>query len=480
METGRQEISRRATIKGAGLFGAAAVLGATGTGAASPIPFGSTNTWSEIARKVVQTPFVDTHEHLLEEKTRLNGKSSRIQANDWSFLLSHYLDSDLFCAGMTEQEMNRFKSAETDPIAKWNILEPYWPAVRNTGYGQAVSIAFQRLYDVDELSAETVSKIQSAYEQLIRPGFYKKVLVETANLDSCQVNSLEGSAFQESDQPLLLMQDISFLGMHIGPEIGNLSGPAGIDVNDLSDWHKVIDWWFDKYAKYAVAVKSQAAYGRDIDYADVPAEQAEPIFKRILNGEKLSREESKPMEDHLFWYAVRKATACNLPVKLHTGYYAGHGGRMPLSRLMKNPDSAVDLCRIAPETTFIFMHIGYPFYEEMISVAKHYPNAHIDMCWAWIVSPSASTNFLKSYLGAAPANKVLTFGGDYIPVEPVVGHAAIARTGVICALGQLCDEGWLDRKRALDLVEPILCGNARRIFHLDEKRRYLEKVPWKA
>ncbi len=48
------------------------------------------------------------------------------------------------------------------------------------------------------------------------------------------------------------------------------------------------------------------------------------------------------------------------------------------------------------------------------------------MCWAWIVSPIASVNFLKQYLVTAPANKVLTFGGDYFSVEPVVGHAALA------------------------------------------------------
>ncbi|MFB3905793.1 MAG: hypothetical protein ACE15E_20280 [Acidobacteriota bacterium] len=35
-------------------------------------------------------------------------------------------------------------------------------------------------------------------------------------------------------------------------------------------------------------------------------------------------------------------------------------------------------------------------------------------------------NFLKQYLVTAPANKVLTFGGDYFSVEPVVGHAALA------------------------------------------------------
>ena len=48
---------------------------------------------------------------------------------------------------------------------------------------------------------------------------------------------------------------------------------------------------------------------------------------------------------------------------------------MPLSRLIHNAGSACELCRTAAHTPFVFMHIGYPYYEEMIAVAKHYSNA---------------------------------------------------------------------------------------------------------
>jgi predicted TIM-barrel fold metal-dependent hydrolase len=226
-----------------------------------------------------------------------------------------------------------------------------------------------------------------------------------------------------------------------------------------------------------VAVKSQAAYRRDLDYEDVPAEKAAPVFKRQINGEPISNEDRKLLEDHLFWYCVRKATEKNLPVKLHTGYYAGQN-YMPLARLAENPVSVSDLLRRAPETTFVLMHICYPYYEDLISLAKHYTNAHIDMCWAWIINPAASVQFLKHYLVTAPANKVLTFGGDYIPVEPVVGHAAIARRGITRALVELVEEGWLTSSAAMDLIEPIMCGNGKRIFHLDEKISRCQKATW--
>jgi predicted TIM-barrel fold metal-dependent hydrolase len=151
---------------------------------------------------------------------------------------------------------------------------------------------------------------------------------------------------------------------------------------------------------------------------------------------------------------------------------------MPLSRVAQNAAAASDLCRAAPNTRFVFMHIDYPYYEQMIALAKHYANCYVDMCWAWIISPVASVNFLKEYLVTAPANKVLTFGGDYIPVEPVLGHVVLARRGIARALTELVEEGWLDLESALNLADPVMHGNARALFNLDLKTRRLQAAPW--
>ena len=147
-------------------------------------------------------------------------------------------------------------------------------------------------------------------------------------------------------------------------------------------------------------------------------------------------------------------------------------------RLAHNPGSATDLCRLAPETRFVFLHIGYPHYEVMLALAKHYANAHLDMCWSWIINPLAAKDFFKKFIVTAPANKLLPFGGDYIPVEPVLGHAIIVRRGIALALSELVDEGWLTLSEALDLVDLIFNGNARRIFRLPQKLESLKAVPW--
>ena len=484
----KRGIPRRSTLKGIGAVGAFAMAGAGCAGpqsendASNGVP-SVKNIRPSIAEKVAATPFIDTHEHLLEEKSRLSGTAApRVMCDDWAYILSHYLDSDLLSAGMPQADYDRFFSPEVNPLDKWKLIAPWWSAVKQTGYGQAVVIAIRELYGVDELSADTVKAVQAGYERVRKPGFYHEILNKHANIESCQVNSLEGTPFMETSMPDLLMQDMSIVGMFAGGgDIDSYAIPANKQVNSLSDWHGVIDWWFEKYGKYATAVKSQNAYSRNIDYEDIQAENAEPIFNKRLSRDKIDAAEMKMLEDHLFWYSARKATEYDLPVKLHTGYYAqwvGKNDRMPLGRLMMNPAAVTDLCDKARDTRFVFMHICYPYYEDMIAAAKQNPNAYLDMCWAWIINPVASKDFLKKYLVTAPANKVLTLGADYIPVEPVLGHAVIARNGITLALSELVDDGWMSEKDALALVDPIMHGNARSIFRIEEKGKKLGDAEW--
>jgi predicted TIM-barrel fold metal-dependent hydrolase len=468
----KNKMTRREVIQAAGM---AAVTSAPSPKTTSRRSVSGGQAHQQISQKVASTLFIDTHEHLFEERERLERKAKG-EYDDWSVLLMNYINAELIVAGMPQRELSRIASRDLDPVEKWRILEPYWPSVRHTGYGQAVEIAAKKLYDVPRLSASTIKRIEKGYHDWIKPGFYSKMLREVGGIESCQVNRFE-APFYKSDQPDLLIQDISILGMHMLGAMERISGPTGIEVKDLSDWHAVIDWWFKRYANYSAAVKTQAAYNRGLDYEDVPAEKAAPLFKRKISGEELTGEETKAIEDHLFWYCVRKATEYSLPVKIHTGLYAGHS-KMPLSRVSGNPASACDICRNAPDTWFVFMHICYPYYEDLVAVAKAYPNAYLDMCWAWIISPVAAVNFLKQYLVTAPANKVFAFGGDYRAIEPVIGHAEIARRGIVQTLSELTEEGWLDLDGALDLAVKIMNTNPRKVFRLDEKASMLSRAPW--
>jgi predicted TIM-barrel fold metal-dependent hydrolase len=416
-----------------------------------------------LRQKVLETPLIDTHEHLMNESERIQaGKSIWDKANDWTFLLSHYFDSDLVVAGMSQADHDRFFSTTLGPLDKWKMIEPFWPYVKHTGYGLNVRHTLKDVYGIDDLTGETVRKLEEAYHAAIKPGFYRHLLRDIGNIESCQVNLWP---FLESEQPDLLMSDLHISGMIEENWDPRYAREAGVTVKALEDWHRVIDYWITTYGKKAVAVKSTMAYHRDLDCVRTPAEEVEKAFLKKINKEPMTPAEQKALEDHLFWYAVDRATEMGLPVKLHTGYYVGHG-QMPLRRVRGNPAACCELCHLSPDTRFVLFHICYPYYEEMLSIAKHYPNAYMDMCWSWIINPLAAKDFLKKYLVTAPANKIFTFGGDYIPVELVPGHAAIARQGITRALSELVDEGWMTLKEALNLTDVIMHQNARNLYRL--------------
>jgi predicted TIM-barrel fold metal-dependent hydrolase len=157
-------------------------------------------------------------------------------------------------------------------------------------------------------------------------------------------------------------------------------------------------------------------------------------------------------------------------VKLHTGYYAGTG-KMPLHRVRRNAGDLSELMMQHPDLVFIVMHTTYPYQDEAIALAKHFPGAYVDMCWAWIINPRAGVRFLKEALLAVPANKILVFGGDYMPVEVVPGHAAVARRGIAQALSELVEEGWVRAGEVPDLVGALMHGNADAIFDLGRTLR---------
>ena len=427
---------------------------------------------SAIGEKIWATPFIDTHEHLIEESRRIAGPHPDdpfLPCDDWAYLFHHYTRDDLAVAGMEPDASHSFFSMELSPQEKWELFAPYWPRIRHTGYGRAVLLTVQRLFNVEDIAANTVEQITQQMRHGVRKGFYQHIIRECANISLCQVQSLEHT-FCKTEYPELLYQDINTAPLSSDLNLPRLRRETGLPVTSLQGCYDAIHWYFEQYGQQAVAIKNASAYSRRLDYAAVPTAEAERLFTRHIADENaLDATELKALQDHLWRYCVDKATEYQLPVKLHTGYYAGTW-RMPLARVSMN---LPDLCTVLqdyPDTNFVLMHIAYPYQDEMIAVAKQYPNVYVDLCWSWIINPLATLRFVKEFLAAVPWNKLLTFGGDYYSVETIVGHAEIARYGLSQALSQLVAEEWLTEGEALDLVEPLMWRNAWSLFRMEEKQ----------
>ena len=414
-----------------------------------------------IGEKVFNTPFIDTHEHLIDESERLDCLKPIIPCDDWALLLNHYFGFDLISAGIAHEHIVRLFSTKVDPIDKWGIIKEYWPYLKNTASGFVFQHTISKLYGIDDISKENIPHLQNRYEQTRKKGFYKHVIQDIANIKHCHVHA-PNIACKKSESPNLLLHDIALNGL-IQVAINPYSVPDNFQINCLSDWHGLIDWWFSEYGKTAAGVKIGNAYFRKLDFERMEAEEVEKIFTQKIKLQVVSPGKEKKLQDHLFWYCIDKATEYALPVKLHTGQWAMNNV-MNMRWVRDNPSDCAALCRKSPDTKFIFFHLGYPHYEEMLSLAKSYSNAYIDMCWSWSLNPLAAKDLLKKFILMVPNNKIFTFGGDEKIVENVIGHAYTARKGIARALTELVAEKWITISDALDLTDHLMHKNAQRIF----------------
>ena len=408
-----------------------------------------------------RTPLVDTHEHLVEESTRLGGRATHFfPSNDWSDLLLHYAADDMMSAGMGKGARDRFFHPDTPRDTKIQLFLPIWDRVRHTGYGRSVRETVRILYGVDDLDARTIPVVDERFRAALRPGLMESVL-EGACIVHAQVNSLE-RIFVETDHPEWMPQDISFLAF-TKADRAVVARDTGQAPDTLDAWCGWIDACFDRWAPRAIAAKNQIAYQRRLSFPSADPRVAEAAFARKAAGLAVDPDDELALENHLFRHCLAAATRHGLPVKLHTGYYAGHG-RMPLGRVATNAGDLAPLLAEFPETRFVLMHIGWPYQDEYLALAKHFPNVWIDLCWTWIIDPEACVRFVREFLTTVPSNKLLPFGGDYFTVECVAGHARIARHGIARALSELVDSGWLREEEAGALVPRLFHGNARALF----------------
>ncbi|HOL19249.1 MAG TPA: amidohydrolase family protein [Candidatus Hydrogenedens sp.] len=465
-----ENINRRDFIGITGSTFSLSMLGGTNSPSIIATSNLSTELLSDVYGLVEKTPFVDTHEHLPPESDRIanKGNKDKTPAPDFGMLFSHYADSDLQVSGLSRDDYKKLISWELSPKDKWKLIAPFYERCRNTGYLLCVRESVKALYGEDDICEENCETISQQLNEQIQSGFYRRILRDVAHIDYAQVNCLQSGTFRESEPASdLLCFDISTVGIASSiSNISNLNKFAEKPIKTLKQAHTTIEHIFERFGQKAIAIKDQSAYRRRLLYENVKDKDIESIFKQFVQKpSSLKPEELKAIQDNLFRKCLQCATEYHLPVKLHTGYFAGYDG-MDLSRVRDNLSDLVSLIKDFPNTTFVLMHISYPYQHELIALCKHYHNVYADMCWSWIIDPASATRFLKEFLTTAPAHKIFTFGGDYIPVELVPGHAKIARKGIALAIMHLLQEGWLSESEVPTLVQRIMNRNAHELFDL--------------
>jgi predicted TIM-barrel fold metal-dependent hydrolase len=245
---------------------------------------------------------------------------------------------------------------------------------------------------------------------------------------------------------------------------------SGVEVRDLATMEEAVAAIFARYGPVAIAVKSQHAYQRTLAWEERRRSDAEPAFDAVLLG-RATEAERLCAGDWIWARVVEQCVEHQLPLKLHTGYYAGSGSEMPVGRIQTGQLSTL-LSRY-PDARFVLMHIAYPYDAELVAVAKHFPNVWVDLCWAWAIDPHTTCDFVRRFLHAVPASKLFAFGGDDRWPTSAVGDAWQARKWLTRALEAELAEGDLTEAEAIDIARRVMHDNQYACFDIHGTRRAL-------
>lgn len=421
-----------------------------------------TDLFARIRSELDRIPILDTHEHLY-----FPHQLAEIERIDFGWLFHHYLNSDLVSAGMPPSEMAEVADMRSplSPMEKWRLLKPWYERAWNTAYCECIRIAMRDLFGIQEITDDTIEPLSEKLNAVNRETWTREVFDRAGIEIAMNQNLWTEIAYPRKRYPDLFLCDLAdpFSGL----EVDALSRDSGIEVGSLADYLRVIDHYFDRFADEATAFKISRAYNRPIFFAEVERSDAERVFDELLWArDRSSVRDVVALEDFIIHYCIGKAGEHGLPVKIHTGIQDGNCNDVTRSR----PSLLINLFTKYPGVRFDIYHVSWPYSDELMAIAKQFPNVWVDFCWLWIISPSAGRRCLHEVLETVPVGKVHGFGGDFFFVEGSYGHAMIAKREVARVLAEKVVEGRFTEEYALTVARMLLRENAMEHFRVAEKR----------
>ncbi len=412
---------------------------------------------------IEELEIVDTHEHLVGREANRERETDVLQE-----YLTHYFNSDLRSAGLSASGLRQVMDHTQPLMARWDIVEPYWELARHTGYGRSLDVTVQALYGLDGVRRETLVALDEAFRQtLATPGHYRRVLKEASRI-AISLLDADGAYDPALFRPVVRLD--RFIWPRNLQTVLQIEQEYGATIRTLDDWLSACDAALKRAREQgAVAIKNGLAYVRSLRYEPVSLRDAERGIAAMRAVRHMPDWEEQPVnvdvafQDAMFHFILGLAEREGLPVQIHTGIQEGSGNLLTNS----DPQLLNPLFIQYPGVNFDIFHIGYPYQHTLSALAKMFPNVYIDMCWAHIISPTASVNALAEWIDAVPVNKISAFGGDYGFVDAIYGHQWMARQNVARSLARKVDEGVFDVSRACEIAYLLFIDNPVQLFGLD-------------
>lgn len=382
---------------------------------------------------------IDAHEHLYIEPRRVEMEV------DVFTVVSHYTYVDLVSAGYKVPpgeswfSYNYPKDTKVPLEKRWKDMWPILQNVKHGSYFRAPRIALRDIYGIEDLNDKTYQEASQRVKAMNKPGLYKKILGDKCRIKTCLVQN----GLIEGQQPSDLLTSV-YTGTHQMYAMWNDDYVKQLNERNQTQI-KELDEYLELAFKDMTWARDHGAVGCKIFtdfYAPPNMDQARKDFKDFLDGKPASSVLKCTILDLIF----EKAGQWDWPVAVHTGVWGDY-------RIV-DPKNMITHIQQKMDTRFDIYHLGMPYVRDAVFLAKNFANAHLNLCWAYILSEYISTRTVNEIIDTVPVNKVFAFGGDYdVPVENVYGHLVMAKDSTAKALADRIDNELINMPEAKRILK---------------------------
>jgi hypothetical protein len=436
-----------------------------------------TPVFQRLLEGIQSVPVIDCHEHLRGPARDL-ADAPRDPIQRLSIM---YFYSDLWSASDNPTYgfiMDTRKSLDE----RWPVFERLWRASEHTGYARITKLTLKNFYEIDRLTRSSLDQVaevvqamdEHTYLEALHGAGIRGVIADNLFPPPWErtiryytnpvIADYLDDRFPQPQNWRPVFNLPYFHEIRTREFIDFVGAIAKMDVLALADYEEAMFRLIQRSKEKGIAaLKDQSAYRRVIDY-DLPAtSEAECLFNKLLRDPRnqLAWPEAKPLDDYLFHRFMRIANQLDLPVQIHTGHMATIRNRVDKA----NAAHFTPVLELYSNVQFDLFHGNWPYMDDLLFIGKNYPNAHLDLCWTYMIDPLYAKELLKRALVTIPHVKIHAFGGDFFHApEFSAAVLVLAREVIAAALAEMVETGWLEEAEAECIAVDWLYNNPNNFY----------------
>ncbi|MGH9352130.1 MAG: glucuronate isomerase [Terriglobia bacterium] len=418
---------------------------------------------AQLLESVVRpSPVVDVHTHIrpAEPAARYLGE----------IVFYHYILTELETAGVSRAKLENAKTAEE----KMALFASSQRLVSNTVTYWCLRQVLRTL-DIEAEADLTLDALTDAARRVQKTSsngsWPRKVLAEQNNIQKTFLTLNATEALPDFDASLFagtlrlddLLTDVS------SSALDRLGAVSGATIGSLDSFERAIGERLNAFAKSGGRALT-AGMPTDEDFACSGKPVAEKLFAKVRRDEPLELPERAALHSYTLHFCVGQARDLRLPVQLLLGVRRPLPGNAAVPVLRQ--DLAVRFASLFnnfPNVSFDLLLSSVVHSQELIAVAKNYPNVCLAGHWWYAFSPPYIRSMLTERLLALPVVKLHGFFSDAYNVEWSAGKLALLRRELAWVLAELMVSGYLTESQAPEIARALLYENPARFYSLADK-----------